>query len=97
MRNLATVNTGSLPRDRAALGSMVSLLDLDTEKEIAYELVISEEADAPRGRISVSSPLGRGLLGCRKGDERSIQIPSGVKRFEVLKLLTVHDRRNDGN
>jgi len=97
LRDLATVSTQSLPRDRAALGSKISLLDLDTDKEIDYELVISEELDVPKGKISVISPLGRGLLGCQDGDERSIPIPSGVKRFEVIKVLTVHDRQDDGD
>lgn len=97
LRGLATVSTQSLPRDRAALGSKISLLDLDTDKEIDYELVISEESDVPNGKISVMSPLGRGLLGCQDGDERSIQIPSGVKHFEVIKVLTVHDRQDDGD
>lgn len=97
LRDLATFSIHALPKDRAALGSKVSLLDLDSEKEIDYELVISEESDVPRGRISVGSPLGRGLLGCREGDERTIRIPSGVKNFEVIKVLTAHDRQDDGD
>ncbi len=96
LRDLSTVNTSSLPRDRAALGSLIALLDLDTDKKVDYELVISEESDASRGRVSVGSPIGKGLLGCREGDDLSIPIPSGVRRFEVIKLLTIHDRRDEG-
>jgi len=92
LAELATVSHGMLPRDRTALGSIVTLLDLDTKVEISYELVISEESDAAKGKISVSSPIGKGLLGSQEGDERSIQIPVGVKRFEVVKLVTIHDR-----
>jgi len=92
MAELATISQGTLPRDRAALGSLVTLLDLDTETEICYELVISEELDVPKGKISVSSPIGKGLLGSQKGDERTIATPAGTRHFEVIKLLTIHDR-----
>jgi transcription elongation factor GreA len=90
--DLATISQGSLPRDRAALGSILVVLDLDTDAEVRYELVISEESDVVNGKISVSSPIGKGLLGSQAGDERSITTPAGVKRLEVIKLVTVHDR-----
>jgi transcription elongation factor GreA len=92
LMDLSTVNSNNLPRDRAALGTIVTLLDLDSGAEVRYELVVSEESDAANGRISVNSPIGKGLLGCREGDERSIRIPSGVKRYEVVEVRTVHDR-----
>lgn len=95
LADLSTFNQGSLPHDRVALGSKITLLDVDTGVEVCYELVISDESDAAQGRISISSPIGRGLLGCREGDERSIPIPAGVKRYEVLKLVTIHDRDGD--
>jgi transcription elongation factor GreA len=92
LADLSTFNAGVLPRDSAALGSVITLLDLDSSVELSYELVIGEESDVARGRISVNSPIGRGLLGGKEGDERSIQVPAGIKRYEIIKLVTIHDR-----
>jgi len=88
---LSAINMGSIPRDRAALGSRVTLLNLDTDEEVTYELVFPEVSDLDSGLISIASPIGQGLMGRSEGDEFSVKIPSGVKRFEVLGLRTVHD------
>jgi transcription elongation factor GreA len=53
--------------------------------------VTSEEADAVKGKISTSSPIGKGLLGKRVGDTVKIQIPDGVREMEILSLTTIHD------
>jgi len=85
------IDFSKIPRDRVGLGSRVVLLDVIKEVEITYNLVTSEEADAPNGRISTSSPIGRSLLGKEVGDLVKVQIPGGVKEFEILKLLTMHE------
>jgi transcription elongation factor GreA len=64
---------------------------VDKDEEHTYNLVTSEEADAPNGKISTSSPIGRGLLGKRVGETAKIQIPGGVREMEVLRLTTIHD------
>jgi transcription elongation factor GreA len=88
---LSAINLASIPKDKAALGSKVTLLNLDTDEEVTYELVFPEVADLDHGLISIASPVGKGLMGRAEGDEISVQIPSGVKRFEVLDLRTLHD------
>ena len=65
---------------------------LDADEELTYELVLPEVADLAKGLISVSSPVGRGLLGKKCDDKVEIVIPSGKKRFEVLELLTLPER-----
>jgi transcription elongation factor GreA len=85
------IDFSKIPRDRVGLGSRVVLMDLTKEVEITYNLVTSEEADAPNGRISTSSPIGRSLLGKEVGDQIKVVIPGGVKEFEILKLLTMHE------
>jgi transcription elongation factor GreA len=89
---ISMIRIEALPKDRVGLGSSVVLYDLKEEKEIHYELVFSEDADVGRGHISITSPIGKGLAGRREGDEVTIQVPSGVKRFEILSLLTVHQK-----
>ena len=72
-------------------GSQVVVLDLKKDEEFTYNLVISEEADVANGKISTSSPIGRGLLGKQVGDTVNIQVPDGTKQLEILKPYTIYD------
>lgn len=97
LSELALVNLDNIPRDRAAYGSIVLLHDLDKGEDVEYRLVTSEEADVAQGRISTSSPIGRGILGKRPGDEVRIQTPNGMREYEVLKLQTIYEREAAGD
>lgn len=97
LAELSLVNLANIPHDRAAYGSIVLLHDLDKGEDVEYRLVTSEEADVAKGRISTSSPIGRGLLGKQPGDEVRIQTPSGAKLFEVKQLKTIYDRDAEGD
>ena len=88
---MSMVDLSKLPPDKVGLGSTVVVLDMQKDQEITYKIVTSEEADAPAGRISTSSPIGRGLLGKGLGDVVRINIPGGVREMEIVKLLTIHD------
>lgn len=92
LAELGKVDMSQIPKDRAGLGSRVTLLDLDSDDEVTYQLVVPEVADLKQGLVSTSSPVGRGVLGKRVGDTVTIQIPSGRKRLEILELETLHDR-----
>jgi transcription elongation factor GreA len=91
MAALSMVDMSRIPHDRVGLGSEVVVLDTRKEEEITFKLVTSEETDITKGRISTSSPIGRGLLGKEVGDVVKIQIPGGVREFEILKLTTIYD------
>lgn len=91
LADFSMIDLSKIPHDRVGLGSTVVVMDLQKDEEITYKLVTSEEADAANGRISTSSPIGRGLLGKEAGDVARIQIPDGVKELEVLRLTTIHD------
>lgn len=97
LSEIAMIKMESLPEDRVGLGSTVVLQDLNEHKEITYELVFADDADAARGLISVTSPIGRGLLGKQEGDEISVQVPSGVRRFEIVSLRTVHQKARESS
>jgi transcription elongation factor GreA len=88
---LAMMDTARLPRDRAAYGSTLELYDIDSGEEITYTLVMAEDADITHNKISTTSPIGRGLMGKREGEETEIVTPSGKRRFEIVKLTTIHD------
>lgn len=91
LAELSLVDLSRIPRDRVGLGSEVVVLDRHKGEEITYKLVASEEADAARGWISTTSPIGRGLLGKEVGDVARIQIPGGWRELEILELRTIHD------
>ncbi len=95
LAKLKGVEVSRIPKDRAGLYSRVTAFDLDTEKETVYELVTGEEADPDHGRISISSPLGKGFAGKEEGDEVTIQVPSGRRNFEVSSLTTIHERLDE--
>lgn len=92
LADLSMLNLDNIPADRVSLGSEVRVLDLDTEAEHRYELVVSEEADASVGKVSTGSPIGRALMGSRVGDEVSVRTPKGERELEVLELKTIHER-----
>lgn len=89
---LGQVKLDQISKDRVGLGSTVVLLDTDSDEEVTYELVIPEAADLKLGLVSTASPIGRGLMGRKPGDEVSIAIPSGKRNLEILELSTMHDK-----
>ena len=91
MADISMMNLNNLPRDRAAYGSRIVVLDVSKDAKIEYKLVTVEEADASKGLISTSSPIGRALLGKKVGDEVKVATPAGVKEYEVVRLATIHD------
>ena len=95
LASLNSINLNQVPKDKVGLGSSVTLDDLDTGDEVSYELVVPEVADLAKGLISIASPIGKSLLGLGEGEEVTIEIPSGRKRFEVVELRTIHDKKAD--
>lgn len=89
---IASLDITRLPKDKVAYGSRVTLLDLDSEKEVTYRLVLPEELGSTSELLSISSPIGMALVGLEEGAEVRIKIPAGTKRFEVLELTTIHNQ-----
>jgi transcription elongation factor GreA len=83
------MNLDKIPRDRAGYGSKLSISE--NGRQFVYELVMPEDADPERGLISIASPIGRAFVGKEEGDEVSAPTPAGVRHFEILKLVTIHD------
>ena len=83
------INLDRIPRDRAGFGSTVHLVE--NGETIVYQLVMPEDADAERGMISTSSPIGRAILNKEEGDDIKVTTPSGARRFELIKVVTIHD------
>jgi transcription elongation factor GreA len=88
---LAMINLESIPRDTVGLGSKVELEDLDEGVRVEYEIVVPEEVDGSHNRISLSSPLGRALIGKASEDDIEVQTPRGKRSYMVCKLVTIHE------
>ena len=87
---LAMINLESIPRDTVGLGSRVELEDLNEGGKIEYEIVVPEEVDGSQNRISLSSPLGRALIGKAQDDDIEAQTPKGKRAYVIVRLVTIH-------
>ena len=90
MGDLGMLNLTNIPTDRSGYGSKVVVIDVQKSLRVEYKLVSSEEADAEKGHISTTSPIGRALLNRKVGDEVRVATPAGSKEFEVVELQTIH-------
>ena len=80
------VNPNDLPEGKAFLGAKLEIKNLGTGDILTYVLVAQDEADFSKGKISVTSPIGKGLLGKEVNDIAEIQVPAGKIKFQVLKI-----------
>jgi len=90
MNEIALMNLERIPHGKAGFGSTVTLRE-NTGGEMVFQLVMPEDADAEKGLISTSSPIGKAILNKEEGDEVIVTTPAGTRRFELLKLVTIHD------
>ncbi len=88
---ISMMNLERIPRDRVGFGSSVTVREGGSSEPTTYQLVMPEDADAEKGWISTSSPIGRAFLNREEGDEVEVRTPNGTRRFEITKLLTIHD------
>jgi len=72
--------------NRAVFGTVVTMLDLDENIEVTYQLLGPEESDVEKGIISMQSPLGKSILGKEVGDEVKVVTPGGIREFEIIKI-----------
>ena len=76
-----------LPKDKVVFGSRVVLENIDTGEDVEYQLVGTDESNIEKGRISVSSPLGKAMIGKRPGDELTLVVPAGKRSYQVVEIL----------
>ena len=87
LANADVIDPSKLPKDRAVFGTKVLLENIDTGEEVEYQLVGPDESDIAKGRISVSSPLGRAIVGKKPGDELTLEVPGGKRTYELVDIL----------
>ena len=89
LADLSRIDVSGVPKDRAGLGSEVTVENLESGEEILYTLVIPELADGNKSFVSMASPVGKALMNRRVGDTVTITIPRGTLEYEVRRIVTL--------
>lgn len=87
---IALINVDRIPKDRAGFGSTLHVVE-GTGEKLVFQLVMPEDADAAKGLISTTSPIGRAFLNREAGDTVRVTTPGGPREFEIVRLITIHD------
>jgi transcription elongation factor GreA len=87
---ISLMNVDRIPADRAGFGSTLEVIE-GTGDKLVFQLVMPEDADATKGLISTTSPIGRAFLNKEPGDTVKVVTPGGTREFEIVKLTTIHD------
>jgi transcription elongation factor GreA len=83
------IDVSKLSGNTVKFGATVTVVDEDTEEEKAYQIVGESEADVKKGRVSLTSPIARALIGKKAGDSVEVKTPGGPKSYEILKVAFV--------
>ena len=87
---ISLINIDRIPGDRAGFGSTLDVVESNGDKH-KFQLVMPEDADAAKGLISTTSPIGKAFLNREPGDSVKVVTPGGTREFEILTLVTIHD------
>jgi transcription elongation factor GreA len=96
MGELGKIDVTQMPYDKVGFGSKVKVRDLELGEEFDFTIVAGDFMDLDGGHISLASPIGRGLLGSKAGQEVSVQLPVGPRRYKILELVTLPQQLEGG-
>lgn len=88
LANARIVDTSTIDTSKVSILTTVTLTNLGTKKQVTYQIVSEKEADLKAGKISVTSPIGKGILGKEVGQVAEVQAPAGTLKFKVEKIST---------
>ena len=86
MARAQVIDVSKLSGSQVKFGATVTVVDEDTEDQSRYQIVGEHEADIKRGRLALTSPLARGMIGKESGDVVEVSTPNGIKAYEILKV-----------
>ncbi len=86
LANSEILDDAKMCKNTALIGATIEMKDMDTGEKVQYTLVSELEADYADGKISVTSPIGKGLLGHKKNEVVKIEVPAGVLKYKILKI-----------
>jgi len=80
------IDPSAMSTDKIVFGAKVELIDAETEKSVTYQIVGEDEADLSQGKISITSPIARALIGKEEGDEAIVRAPGGEREYEIVSV-----------
>jgi transcription elongation factor GreA len=86
MSNIRVIDESTIDTSKVSILTKVKLTNLGTKKQVTYKIVSEKEADLKAGKISVTSPIGKGILGKQVGDTAEVQAPAGVLKFKIEEI-----------
>jgi transcription elongation factor GreA len=86
LSNVTIIDDLEINTERISIGTKVTLYDLDSDQQVMYQILSSDDTPLYENAISAKSPIARGLLGRRENDEVKIKVPAGLKNYEVVKI-----------
>lgn len=89
LANVRLIEDQNIPADKVYIGAIVTLKDLDSGEDLTYTLVSAEEANYEENKLSIFSPIGKGLLGHGAGEEVTIKVPAGTLRYKILTIKRI--------
>ena len=96
MGELSKIDVKEMPYDKVGFGSRVKVKELSMGEVFDFTLVAGDFIDLDAGHISIASPIGRGLLGAKAGEEVTIQLPAGERQYRILELTTLPQQVEGG-
>ena len=96
LSELSKIDVDSMPIDRVGFGSRVEIQDVAMDEVSNFTIVAGDFMDLDGEEVSMASPIGKGLLGARKGEEVTIELPMGERRFKVIDLVTLPEQMEVG-
>ena len=97
MGELSKIDVKEMPYDKVGFGSRVKIRDLDMGEDFDFTIVAGDFIDLDGGHVSLASPIGRGLLGAKQGQEVNVSLPAGDRRYKIMELLTLPQQLEAGS
>lgn len=91
LSKLSSIDEAQIATDAVGMGSKVTVEDQDTKEKEDYNLIFGDAEDFEDGQVTMSSPIGRALLGKKVGEVALLKLPARTRKLKVLKLVTIHD------
>jgi transcription elongation factor GreA len=91
LSKLSSIDVSQIPQDKVGLGSRVVVQDEKTREREAYHMVFGDAIELEDGHVTMSSPIGRALLGKAVGDQIVLRLPASTRRLKLIELQTIHD------
>jgi transcription elongation factor GreA len=91
LSKLSQIDVTQIPADRVGLGSRVLVIDIQSNDQETYHMVFGDSVEFEEGQVTMSSPIGRALLGRAVGEDVLLKLPRTTRRLRILELQTIHD------